>query len=312
MTELATDFSNVTPLRKKEGNPRVLPVKAFDGALTGALTAKTDRFDGALTGLDGTLIAAINQHLEKYKTADNDSIQGAKLIAAHIEPGQEVGITDTLNQIAHISGGHSYRQLTDKCKPLLIDAGILVKINATKMRWANLKELQAIVDTCNEPALEPQQPALELQRTPGHLQRILSRLHPQNALNAWTMYRAKHSAWMDVNPDGSIQKHRKPFSGELTPAEKKAKREQAERAAYAKLLVSNQPVSKAAAELAEQKQLEAIERRAQQQAQMDTFWMWVKILGFAALVWFAIFSMGKGTVTSDQYLPQGIQGSYSE
>ncbi len=297
--------SNIVELKIKDSEPRISAVNPALRALYGSFTVVERELYGRFTAEQQAAFNLIAEQAGSLADDAGSTHSGVLRLIAHMEPGQEVTTTTLIKQIADTESHISLRMLNDKCKPLLFEHGIFQKIPGNKTRWANLKELDSVTATCNGAVTDTQTPVTELQR-------ILSRLHPQNALNAWTMYRVKHSVWMDVNPDGSIQKHRKPFSGELTPAEKKAKREAEERAAYAKLLSNNQPVSKAAAELAEQKQLEAIERRAQQQAQWDTFLLWVKIVGFIALVWFAIFSMGKGTDANDQHLPQGIQGSYSE
>lgn len=309
MTAVAT---NIVELKIKGAEPRVSAVNPALRAFYGRFTAAERAIYGSFTDEQKAAFEAVTPQLDPTSDDDKTIQSGVLRLIDHLQSGQEISTTSLIKQIADEESHISLRMLNDKCKPLLFGVGIFQKIPGNKTRWINSEELKSLTATCNGAVTESLTPATELQRTPKHLQRIASALHPQKALNAWTLYRARHSAWMEVNPDGSIQKHRKPFSGELTPAEKKAKREQAERTAYAKLLGSNQPVSKAAAELAERKQLEAIARKAEQQAQMDTFWMWAKILGVAALVWFAISSMGTGTATNDQILPSGVHGSMAE
>lgn len=309
MTAVAT---NIVELKIKGTEPRVSAVNPALRAFYGRFTAAERAIYGSFTGDQKAAFEAVTPRLDPTSDDDQAIQSGVLRLIDHLQPGQEVSTTSLIKQIADEESHISLRMLNDKCKPLLFERGIFQKIPGNKTRWINSAELESLTATCNGAVTECLAPATDVQGSQKVLQRIASTLHPQKALNAWTLYRAKHSVWMEVNPDGSIQKHRKPFSGELTPAEKKAKREQAERAAYAKLLGSNQPVSKAAAELAEQKQLEAIARKAEQQAQMDTFWMWVKIIGFIALVWFAVSSMGTGTATNDQILPEGIHGGAAQ
>lgn len=314
-------MSNITFLNPKDTQSRDLPVKGFDGnknaTLTGFLTDEAE----ALTGNDAALTLSQQLIQATLNTSENLTIlrtehtpaetqlilNGAAELAQHIEYSKEVSVTTLINEVAKNNEQYSYRLLMDKCKPLLFEAGILIKLNAKKCAWVNLETAQNIVKTCNRPAIAAKAPANEKQKPAiAAKESVIATQYLQKLLDTWVIYRAKRNPYAQVQADGSIKKVRKCFTGELTEDEKKAIREAKERQAFEKLLGKGALLSEEAKTLAQQKQLEAIERKAAQQAMMDSFWIWAKILGFVALVIFAINSTGTGTPI-DTGLPQGIQ-----
>ena len=328
-------MSNIVELRKKGPEPRVLAQNGFDGVMTGHLTDKNETRDGSLTAsfylVKDLLNTPKNIKAAKAEHGDQDArdvLVGALCLAKSMFPGQPARLTYIVNDTANQYPQFSYRMLMDKCKPLLVELGILIKINATKYRWAAVDELNNLLNpvavgaenlqqACNRPATPCngtatglQQPAKVLR---NRLQRAINGCNLQKWVDAHQQRKALRDPWTDVLPDGSIQKHRKAFSGELSAAEKKAIRDAYERNSYSKLLSKNPELTPEAQQLAQQKQLEMIERKAAQAAQMDTLKMWAKIISFVLAVYWVIGTLGSDPEplqTEDEFLPSGIYGDY--
>lgn len=274
----------LTPSKKTESQkPRLTAVNSEE-------TTVYDHSDASQTPLK----QLINTHLNTLE-ADALALEGAQALAQYCDFGTDCPITSLVQKVARTNDKFSVRLLNDKSKPLLIESGLLIKVNGNKHQWLTepKPEKPAPIETKEEP---PKPKKTSTKKITAHLQK---------ALDTAILWKAKRDPYAEIMPDGSVKKIRKPFSGELTTAEKKAKREAAEKAAFQKIMGQGIALSDEAIELAKQKQIEMIERKAAQQAAMDTLWMWAKVLGFIALVVFAISSTGTGTPV-DTYLPQGI------
>lgn len=323
----------VIDIKTKTHKPREKAVKAFDGyfdtALTGALTDNPQAFDTALTA---DAIAAI-EHINRDSividlTADHDSKEAQHIIAGmtalltHFESGKEISITGIIKKTAKENPQFSYRLLTDKCKPLLIDTGVLVQINPTKYQWATLENTDKCTNDVHMRTYDVQMTDKNVHMPRQWMQlctnaladdrfKFLELASPQQWADWCMLFHAKRSKWCEVLPDGTIQRHRKPFCGILTDEEKEILREQAKQKALAKYQAKQAPMSEETAALMEQKQQELIIRRAEQKAQMDTFWMWAKMIGIIAIILFLINSAGTGEKPTEQ-LPQGIQSEKAQ
>jgi len=318
--------SNIVPLHKNSPEPRVLEQNTFDGSMTGQLTDNDKPNDGTLTAAFFLVRDLLNQQtvIDHATHEQGDEgitiLTGALHIARYIVPGETASVTALINHTTEKYPQFSYRLLTDKCKPALIHYGVLLKIHSKKYRWATMDELQLQL---KEPAADSNTPKttppLEQLAALHHAlkskgQVFYQHCHPQKLIDAHQRRKAARDIWRDVLPDGSIQKHRKPFTGEYTAEEKKASRDAYKRAAYGKLVSQHQALTPAAKELAEQKQLEAIERQATQAAQMDTLKMWGKVIAVIGAVLFIISTLGNKpqpiTPINPEmaFMPSGIHG----
>lgn len=225
-------------------------------------------------------------------------LTGAMQLSTHINPGEPVKVWAVIK--ACETGELTKRLLYHKSKPLLEEAGIWIKKPPRDYVWVNWKtspqRRNAVGMSESNVGIAPQQ-----RRNVGIIDRL-------------TLLRASRDPYcsieVDLEGNPQITRHRKPFSGELTEKEKAALREAAEQAAYAKLLGNKGTISQRSAALIEQKQLEAIERKAALDAQIDTLKMWGKVAAVVGLAAFVISTVGTGTTTQQQNeLPQGIYGS---
>ena len=224
-------------------------------------------------------------------------LAGAMKLSSHINPGETVKVWAVIKGCE--TPELTNRFLYHKSKPLLEEAGIWIKKHPRGFEWVNWKKHEKCrndvgMSECNV-GIAPQQ-----RRNVGIIDRV-------------TLYRASRDPYStivtDLDGNPVIQRHRKPFTGELTEAEKAALRESAEQAAFAKLIGTKGKVSTRAAALFEQKQLEAIERKAAMDAQMDTLFLWSKVAALLGIAAFVISTIGTGATTNQQTeLPQGIYG----
>jgi len=320
----APENTNVVGIRKNTPKPRVFAQNHLNGSHTGSNTPSNDSNTDTQPQLNGSLTAAfylvrdiinlpkvMDAAEERHQTEYADILIGALSIAKHIVPAQPVSAAQVIKAVANEYPQYSIRMLTDKCKPELIEAGVLIKVNSVKYRWADLDELQQQLGIKTAPqSKETPKAARTIAET------IKAYYHTlQQLIDSYHRFRAKRNPWVELLPDGTIQKYRKTFANDgYTAEEKKAIREAYKRNSYAKLFNKHPALTPEAKQLAEQKQLEMIERKATQAAQMETLKMWAKIVCFLFAAWFVINTFGNSgqaiqpisPMTMD--LPSGIYG----
>lgn len=277
-----------------------------DGLMTGndaPVTAPMTAYDGACKRLQSQ--AMIQWLREQYTPEEAAAVMtGALLLARDIKPGEECNATEMIK--AAVTEEFSYRMLTDKCKPMLVHAGIWRKNNANKFQWVNWKKPPERANAANESANV-------LQMEQGQRANATPRMAitPQRIIDKLTIARASRDPYSHIeyglNGNPIITRHRRPFSGELTEPEKAAIRTAQEQAAYAKLLGTSGQASPKAVELAEQLQLQRLRRKHEQEAQWDTLKLWGKVLAAIGAAAFIATTIGTGAQPADNQLPQGIQ-----
>lgn len=308
----STATASILSFDKKTTKPRSEAVKGFDSGNDGTLTGKSNGFDGTNPGTNHDALAALidtPEHHAALAAIHGDSeatgiIKGALALAQHHQSGAEVSITAVIKQTTADHAAFSYRFLTDKCKPLLIESGVLVQINAKKYQWSELNTCNGIALTCNGAAMDSKSTAIDWDKWTAWLEYA----SPQTWVDAAVLYQAKRDPFCEIKPDGTIQRKRKPFTGELTTEEKRILREQAQQQAIAKRIGNGNQLCPAAAELVDKKQLETIERRAHLEAMLDNLKLWAKVALFFIAIIFVANSIGTGE-TPETDLPSGIHGA---
>lgn len=313
-------MSNVFKFSEKQAEPRVSGENLLDGVNTGHLTDENKPLDGSLTAAFYMVRDILNQpksHLaaSEYASEATDVLTGALCLCRSIHPDNNASLTSLVTDTAKQYPQFTYRMLMDKSKALLISLGILVKVNNVKYRWANIDELSALLkggeSESNDEGAVVISPVV---RVMTKAKQFAVNHKPQQIIDGFHRYQAKRNPWVEVLSDGSIQKHRKAFTGEYTADEKKAIREAHERQQYTNLLSKSAALTPDAQALAEKKQLEMIERKATMAAQMDTLAMWAKILAVLAIAAFVLNTLSNdghpiAQSQDDDFLPSGIYGA---
>lgn len=138
--------------------------------------------------------------------------------------------------------------LTGKIKPIIIDLQILTQNQDNTFTWSTLEQLQTAL-----PGKTSLLSNIKKASSAKMKQLRTSRVAKKNASNAYLL----------VKPDGTLEEHRKPFTGELTPAEAKLMREHDAAKAAAELIEKTRKLKDKAA----QKEDHAADRQLQSQKQ---------------------------------------------
>ena len=232
------------------------------------------------------------------------TLAGAILLIQHLAPGEPIKVWELIKKCKN--NKVSQNTLYYKSKLLLENAGIWKKIGSKEYRWVDWKPTknaethsQFAEKTANDLQIAANGLQIDCESTANRLQMWLDN---------WRLKRAARDPYCTVTKDENgkpvIKKMRKPFTGELTETEKKAIRDRDEQAKYAKLLVGKAVVSPEAVELAKRLQAEAMQRKADQAAQLDTIILWVKIIALIGGLVFLASTVGTGSPANE--LPQGI------
>lgn len=112
--------------------------------------------------------------------------------------------------------------LTDKIKPLICDMNVLIQLESNDYRWATYEELKEQLPVTQKPETN------QLMKLP-----VLKKLRTMQQQHR--ISKAKKDTYCSVKKDGSIIYHPRPFTGEMSEADKKLLRQKAQAEAEAKI-----------------------------------------------------------------------------
>lgn len=235
--------STPAPSTKKTTETRVFDGNCFDATNTGQKQHSDKTKTGSLTDDVKVIREALNQpQLEIY---DTDTLTGALCLSTHIIPADPASITQICTMTAQQYPQFTYRMLFDQSKLVLLELGVLVKINAKKYRWANQEELEALKSHHQKPlkatTKSHQKPPKatttnhRLNASAQQFKKLCYACSPQRLIEYRQRKAAESNYYLDALPDGTFTEVRKPFTPPYTPAEKKQLRERDAAAEQAKI-----------------------------------------------------------------------------